>query len=71
MVLYDLNSERSIFGIYRKGMLQIKQAVQASPCFMGFRRAGEKIRDNVRSLINGLLREDRLKSDGQMIRRKS
>jgi len=48
-----------------------EEAVRAFTRFMGFRRAGEKIQDTVRSLINGLLREDRLESDGQMIRRKS
>ena len=47
------------------------EAVRAFTRFMGFRRAGEKIQDTVRSLINGLLREDSLESDGQMIRRKS
>jgi adenine-specific DNA-methyltransferase len=48
-----------------------EEAVRAFTRFMGFRRAGEKIQDTVRSLINGLLREDRLESDGQLIRRKS
>jgi len=48
-----------------------EEAVRAFTRFMGFRRAGEKIQDTVRSLINGLLREDRLESDGHMIRRKS
>jgi len=47
-----------------------EEAVRAFTRFMGFRRAGEKIQDTVRSLINGLLREDRLESDGQMIRRR-
>ena len=48
-----------------------EEAVRAFTRFMGFRRAGEKIQDTVRSLINGLIREDRLESDGQLIRRKS
>jgi hypothetical protein len=48
-----------------------QQAVRVFTRIMGFRRAGEKIQDTVRFLINGLLREDRLESDGQMIRRKS
>ena len=48
-----------------------EEAVRAFTRFMGFRRAGEKIQDTVRSLINGLLREDRLESDGHLIRRKS
>jgi hypothetical protein len=48
-----------------------EEAVRAFTRFMGFRRAGERIQDTVRSLINGLLREDRLESDGQLIRRKS
>ena len=48
-----------------------EEAVRAFTRFMGFRRAGEKIQDTVRSLINGLFREDRLESDGHLIRRKS
>ena len=48
-----------------------EEAVRAFTRFMGFRRVGEKIQDTVRSLINGLLREDRLESDGDKIRRKS
>jgi len=48
-----------------------EEAVRSFARFLGFRRAGEKIQDTVRSLINGLLREDRLESDGQLIRRKS
>jgi hypothetical protein len=48
-----------------------EEGVRAFTRFMGFRRAGEKIQDTVRSLINGLLREDRLESDGHLIRRKS
>jgi hypothetical protein len=48
-----------------------EEAVRVFTGFMGFRRAGEKIQETVRSLINGLLREDRLESDGQLIRRKS
>ncbi len=48
-----------------------EEAVRAFTRFMGFRRAGEKIQDTVRSLINGLLREDRLESDRHLIRRKS
>ena len=48
-----------------------EEAVRAFTRFMGFRRAGERIQDTVRSLINGLLREDRLESDGHLIRRKS
>jgi len=48
-----------------------EEAVRSFARFLGFRRAGENIQDTVWSLINGLLREDRLESDGQLIRRKS
>ena len=52
-----------------RSWVEREEAVRAFARFMGFRRAGEKIQDTVRSLVNGLLREDRLESDGQMIRR--
>ena len=54
-----------------RAWVEREEAVRAFTRFMGFRRAGEKIQDTVRSLINGLLREDRLESDGHLIRRKS
>lgn len=51
--------------------MEREEAPRTFILLMGFRKAGQKIQDTVRSLINGLLREDRLESDGQMIRRKS
>ncbi len=44
-------------------------AIQAFARWMGFRRTGATIDETVRSLINGLLREHRLESDGSQIRR--
>ena len=37
--------------------------------WLGFRRAGPTIDERVRSIINGLIREDRLESSGNLIRR--
>jgi hypothetical protein len=44
-------------------------AIRAFARWMGFRRTGRSIEDTARSLINGLVRERRLESDGSLIRR--
>lgn len=46
-----------------------KDAVTAFTRWMGFRRTGAKIEEVAASLINGLLREERLEKDGNRIRR--
>ena len=38
--------------------------------WLGFRRTGPYIEDAAKSLINGLIREDRLESEGSEIRRR-
>jgi hypothetical protein len=38
--------------------------------WLGFRRTGPNIEDTARSVINGLIREDRLEKMGSQIRRK-
>jgi hypothetical protein len=44
-------------------------AIRSFARWMGFQRAGPKIDETSRSLINGLIREGRLESDGPRIRR--
>ena len=44
-------------------------AIRAFARWMGFRRTGSSIDDTARSLVNGLIREGRIESDGGMIRR--
>ena len=38
--------------------------------WMGYARTGPVIEETARSLINGLIRENRLEADGERIRRK-
>lgn len=47
------------------------EAIRNFARWLGFRRTGPAIDDIARSLINGLLREDRLEADGPDIRRRS
>jgi hypothetical protein len=52
-----------------KAWTEREDAVQGFARWMGFRRTGSAIADTARSLINGLIREERLESDGSRIRR--
>ncbi len=45
------------------------EAARALARWLGFRRTGPAIAETVKSLINGLLREDRLEADGSRIRK--
>ncbi|MGE3843380.1 MAG: type ISP restriction/modification enzyme, partial [Vicinamibacterales bacterium] len=45
------------------------EAIRGLARWLGFRRTGPAIEDTARSLINGLIREQRLESDGDRIRR--
>jgi hypothetical protein len=45
------------------------ESIQRFARWMGFRRTGSSIRNMAKSLINGLLREERLVTDGPNIRR--
>lgn len=47
------------------------EAIRRFARWLGFRRTGPAIDDAARSLINGLLREDRLEADGDDIQRRS
>jgi len=46
-----------------------EDAIRNFARWLGFRCTGASIADTARSIINGLLREERLKSDGTRIRR--
>jgi hypothetical protein len=52
-----------------KAWTEREDAVQGFARWMGFRRTGSTIADTARSLINGLIREERLESDGSRVRR--
>jgi hypothetical protein len=52
-----------------KAWTERDDAVQGFARWMGFRRTGPTIADTARSLINGLIREERLESEGSRIRR--
>jgi SOS-response transcriptional repressor LexA len=48
-----------------------EEAIRGLARWLGFRRTGPTIDETARSLINGLIREDRLESSGSLIRRSS
>ena len=45
------------------------EAIRGLARWLGFRRTGPSIDETARSLINGLIRQGRLESDGALIRR--
>jgi hypothetical protein len=51
------------------GWVDRDHAIRAFARWMGFRRTGSSIDETARSLINGLIREERIESDGGLIRR--
>jgi hypothetical protein len=52
-----------------RGWVDRDHAIRAFARWMGFRRTGSSIDETARSLINGLIREERIESDGGLIRR--
>jgi hypothetical protein len=67
----DFLKEQFLASLLGRQWIEREDAVRGFARWMGFRRAGPAIEDTARSLINGLLREDRLESDGSQIRRSS
>lgn len=61
--------EQFLASLLGRQWIEREDAIRAFARWMGFRRTGPAIEDSARSLINGLLREDRLESDGSQIRR--
>ena len=54
-----------------RGWINREDAIRAFARWLGFARVGKVIDDTARSLINGLIREDRLETDGsELIRRR-
>jgi hypothetical protein len=61
--------EQFLASLLGRQWIEREDAVRAFARWMGFRRIGPTIEDAARSLMNGLLREDRLEGDGPRIRR--
>jgi hypothetical protein len=54
-----------------KAWINRDEAIRAFARWLGFRRTGSAIDDVARSVINGLIREGRLESDGTLVRKAS
>jgi hypothetical protein len=65
----DFLKEQFLASLDGRRWIEREDAVRAFARWMGFRRTGPAIEDAARSLMNGLLREDRLEGDGPRIRR--
>ena len=65
----DAIKEQFLASLGGRAWTERDDAIQSFARWMGFRRTGATIDETVRSLINGLLREHRLESDGSQIRR--
>ena len=53
-----------------RGWMERNESIRAFARWLGFRRTGPAIDELARSAINGLIRDDRLESQGSSIRRK-
>jgi hypothetical protein len=53
-----------------RGWTERSESIRMFARWLGFRRTGPYIEEAARSLINGLIREDRLESDGSELRRR-
>jgi Type ISP C-terminal specificity domain len=65
----DFLKEQFLASLLGRQWIEREDAVRAFARWMGFRRTGPAIEDTARSLINGLLREGRLESNGSEIRK--
>lgn len=54
-----------------RGWIERDEAIRQFARWLGFARTGPVIEETARSLINGLIREDRLEADGDRIRRRA
>jgi hypothetical protein len=68
---YDRNflKEQFLASLSGRQWIERDESIRSFARWMGFRRTGPSIEETARSLINGLLREARLESDGSRIRR--
>jgi len=65
----DFLKEQFLASLQGYSWTERDDAIRNFARWLGFRRTGTNIEDEARSLINGLLREARLESDGLLIRR--
>jgi Type ISP C-terminal specificity domain len=65
----DLLKEQFLASLAGGQWVERDDAIRNFARWMGFRRTGPAIDDTARSLLNGLLREERLERDGSRIRR--
>ena len=65
----ELLKEQFLASLSGRQWIERDDAIRAFARWMGFRRTGPAIDDAARSLINGLLREERLERDRSQIRR--
>jgi hypothetical protein len=65
----DFLKDQFLASLVGRQWIEREDAIRAFARWMGFRRTGPAIEDAARSLINGLLRDGRLESDGSQIRR--
>jgi len=61
--------EQFLASLLGRQWVEREDAIRVFARWLGFRRTGPVLEDTARSLINGLLREERLESDGTLIRR--
>jgi hypothetical protein len=65
----DFLKEQFLASMRGRGWVERDDSVRAFARWLGYRRTGPGIDDAARSLINGLIRQSRLDSDGSRIRR--
>jgi hypothetical protein len=65
----DVLKEQFLASMDGYGWLERGECIRRFSRWMGFRRTGPNIEDTARSVINGLIRDDRILSKGSQIRR--
>jgi hypothetical protein len=65
----DLLKEQFLASLQGGAWQDRDEAIRGFARWLGFRRTGSQVDETARSLVNGLLREGRLETDGPSIRR--
>jgi hypothetical protein len=65
----DVLKDQFLASIDGHGWVERSECIRRFARWMGFRRTGPNIEDTARSVINGLIRDDRIVSKGSQIRR--
>jgi hypothetical protein len=65
----DSLKDQFLASLQGRAWMEREDAIKSFARWLGFRRTGPAIDETGRSLINGLIREDRLEADGTRIRR--